>query len=151
MDGLYHDRMDEPPVDEDVTRLIERLCLEDILQLRIADISETFDRAGATIERLLAENARLKADLDTTRRTVLDLERMRPLWAQGWTDDSVAAQVSSAALATIWKQLGVSNQTDAMARLNTLSAWRDETSHSLGANAARDAVDAAIAKAEGRT
>lgn len=50
------------------------------------------------------------------------LEMLRPVWAQGYSSDSVAAQSSTAALAQIWHALGVDNQTDAMARLNILLA-----------------------------
>ncbi len=50
-----------------------------------------------------------------------DMERLRPLWAQGYSSDSVAAQATSAALTQIWGVLGVSNQTQAMERLRELT------------------------------
>jgi hypothetical protein len=46
---------------------------------------------------------------------------MRPVWAQGFTSDSEAAQASSTALAEIWAILEVTNQTDAVARLRVLT------------------------------
>lgn len=49
------------------------------------------------------------------------LRDLRPLWAQGYTSDSVAAQASAAALSQIWKALGVSSQTEAMERIRQLS------------------------------
>ncbi|MES2783604.1 MAG: hypothetical protein V4657_12480 [Pseudomonadota bacterium] len=45
------------------------------------------------------------------------IESMRPHWAQGYSDDSMAAQASTGALAEVWDMLGVKNQTDCMARL----------------------------------
>jgi hypothetical protein len=54
------------------------------------------------------------------KEKIAALEKLRPVWAQGHTSDSVAAQVSSGALASIWSVLGVSNQTDCMAALKRL-------------------------------
>ncbi len=48
------------------------------------------------------------------------LEALRPHWAQGYTDDSIAAQTATAALADIWELLGVDNQTAAMQALRRL-------------------------------
>lgn len=50
------------------------------------------------------------------------LEELRPVWAQGWTDDSAAAQASAGALAQIWKELGVTNQTEAMEKVRKWKA-----------------------------
>jgi len=47
-------------------------------------------------------------------------ESLRPQWAQGFTKDSVAAQVSSGALSEIWALLGVDNQTEAIATIRHL-------------------------------
>lgn len=44
-------------------------------------------------------------------------EKMRPMWAQGYTNDSMAAQASSSALTSIWELLGANNQTEAMEKL----------------------------------
>lgn len=48
------------------------------------------------------------------------LEQMRPVWAQGYTSDSEAAQASSNALSELWGLLGVDNQTAAMEKLRGL-------------------------------
>ena len=48
------------------------------------------------------------------------MAQMRPLWAQGYTDDSMAAQATGNALAEIWKELGVTNQTASMEALRML-------------------------------
>jgi hypothetical protein len=49
------------------------------------------------------------------------LEQMRPHWAQGYADDSMAAQASTGALSEIWTALGVDNQTDAMDKIRTFT------------------------------
>ena len=48
------------------------------------------------------------------------MEQLRPHWAMGYSDDSSAAQASTAALSQIWTALGVDNQTAAMEKLNAL-------------------------------
>jgi hypothetical protein len=53
-------------------------------------------------------------------KSVDALESLRPLWAQGHTSDSEAAQANSIALAGLWKMLGVDNQTAACQRLREL-------------------------------
>lgn len=60
---------------------------------------------------------RTEAALEAARS---EIETLRPVWAQGWSTDSLAAQASAAALGQIWKALGVDNQTAAMARLKEL-------------------------------
>lgn len=50
------------------------------------------------------------------------LEALRPHWAKGFTSDSVAAQVSAAALSQFWVALGATNQTEAMEKLRALVA-----------------------------
>lgn len=57
------------------------------------------------------------SEVEQLNRKVEALESLRPIWAQGYTSDSMAAQSSGNALAAIWEFLGVDNQTDAMARL----------------------------------
>ena len=76
----------------------------------IDPVQELLDSVSALVaeERLKAEQAR---DV---------LENLRPVWAQGWTDDSMAAQSSGNALAELWKLLGVDSQTAAVDRLRTL-------------------------------
>ena len=53
-------------------------------------------------------------------RDIAALESLRPLWAQGYTSDSVAAQCASSALASIWAILKVDNQTETMQKLRQL-------------------------------
>ena len=48
------------------------------------------------------------------------LERFRPEWAKGYSDDSVAAQAYLAATTNIWEVLGVTNQTEALQRIRDL-------------------------------
>lgn len=55
-------------------------------------------------------------------QAVTTMEVLRPVWAQGHTSDSQAAQASANALSELWKALGVDNQTAAMARLRELLA-----------------------------
>jgi hypothetical protein len=45
---------------------------------------------------------------------------LRPVWAQGFTSDSQAAQANGNALSELWAELGVQNQTDAMQALYDL-------------------------------
>lgn len=52
--------------------------------------------------------------------TNLTIEKIRPLWAQGHSSDSTAAQSTAVALSEIWHKLGVSNQTEAMSALSML-------------------------------
>jgi hypothetical protein len=59
----------------------------------------------------------LEDELVVLMDRIASLESMRPVWAQGHSSDSIAAQVSSAALAQIWDILGVTNQTEAVAKL----------------------------------
>lgn len=54
------------------------------------------------------------------RRAETVLEELRPVWAQGYSSDSQAAQATGNALAEIWSLLGVDNQTSAMQRLKEL-------------------------------
>lgn len=49
------------------------------------------------------------------------LEAARPHWAMGYSSDSIAAQSTAAALSEIWRELGVSNQTQAMQRLREIN------------------------------
>lgn len=48
------------------------------------------------------------------------LEQLRPVWAQGWTSDSMAAQASANALSELWAALEVTDQTAAMERMRRL-------------------------------
>lgn len=76
----------------------------------VKPIQELLDATAALIE---AEKSRG----DAAEKI---LEELRPVWAQGHSSDSVAAQVTSTAIGQIWRELGVENQTDAMSALREL-------------------------------
>lgn len=63
----------------------------------------------ATEQRALTAEKRLEV-----------VEAIRPQWAKGFTSDSVAAQMQTAALQELWEELGAKNQTDAMQRIKYL-------------------------------
>jgi hypothetical protein len=50
------------------------------------------------------------------------METLRPVWAQGWSNDSMAAQASASALAQLWHMLSASNQTEAVVKLRAILA-----------------------------
>lgn len=66
--------------------------------------------------------AAVDAVYDEAERKVKEIqqtmEALRPVWAQGFSSDSQAAQAHGAALAQLWGILGVDNQTAAVERLN---------------------------------
>ncbi len=62
----------------------------------------------------------LKHEKEQLEKRVNGLQALRPSWAQGFTSDSVAAQTSSAALYTLWAKLKVSNQTEAVMKLDNI-------------------------------
>lgn len=76
---------------------------------------------------MLVEAIRLKEERDASAAKLAKVEgqlaaveRLRPMWAQGHSTDSVAAQVSAAALTSLWDLLGVGNQTSAVVKLKQL-------------------------------
>ena len=71
---------------------------------------------------LLIERCNAAIDAAEKRATAAEvmLEGMRPVWAQGWTSDSQAAQASSIALSELWELLEVKDQTAAIERLKSL-------------------------------
>jgi hypothetical protein len=54
---------------------------------------------------------------EALKSRVEELEALRPHWAQGHTDDSMAAQHATGALCKLWAMLGVTNQTQAVQKL----------------------------------
>ena len=72
------------------------------------------------VELMEAANALVEHAEERATRAETVMETLRPVWAQGWTDDGVAAQASASALAGLWQMLGVNNQTDAVERLGAL-------------------------------
>lgn len=79
------------------------------------------DRLSDHIEATAKDTQQLliaaEAELASAKAQIVALETLRPMWAEGWTSDSMAAQASATALAQIWAFLGASNQTEAMAKL----------------------------------
>lgn len=69
------------------------------------------------VERELAERDAHIAQLEAANRVAED---MRPFWAKGYTSDSIAAQSACGALHRIWQVLGVTNQTQAILKLEKL-------------------------------
>ena len=61
-----------------------------------------------------------KAYINRLEQTIAALEKIRPLWAKGYSSDSMAAQASTDALSSIWSYLGVENQTACMTALKEL-------------------------------
>lgn len=81
----------------------------------------TFDEEDA--ERAVEELSGEPQLVDRLREALAKieaLESMRPHWAQGYSSDGIAAQVTAGALSQIWKLLGVDNQTAAMQKLREL-------------------------------
>lgn len=70
------------------------------------------DRLAAS-DALETENARL-------RRSEAALEQLRPVWAQGYSSDSSAAQSTAAALSFFWLHLSAENQTQAVEKFRSL-------------------------------
>ena len=85
----------------------------------VRDFDAKLEKAADRIKEL---EAKLAVVIWELKRSNDALEALRPVWAQGWTNDSVAAQASGAALAQLWNMLGVQNQTQAMATLAELSS-----------------------------
>ena len=90
-----------------------------VKRLRNAKVTQDFrhtleDEAANRIEELEGKIARVERANDA-------LEGLRPVWAQGWTNDSMAAQASGNALAQLWKMLGAQDQTQAVATLKALT------------------------------
>lgn len=69
------------------------------------------------VDALKARAEAAEAEVEKLRGRIEAMESLRPIWAHGWTDDSVAAQASGSALAQLWQMLGASNQTEAVTKL----------------------------------
>lgn len=70
------------------------------------------------LEATTAVVAEARFERDEAKRL---LEQMRPVWAQGFSTDSEAAQAATNAMSEMWAILGVDNQTAAMERLRRLT------------------------------
>jgi hypothetical protein len=62
----------------------------------------------------------LKDEIDLTTKRLAAAEALRPQWAMGYSDDSIAAQLSTSALTQIYGVLGVQNQTQCIEKLHRL-------------------------------
>lgn len=83
------------------------------------------DRVMSTFLNPVAEMCAAATELCAAEKARADqaqttMEVLRPVWAQGWTSDGVAAQASSNALAELWQELGAQDQTEAMQILRDL-------------------------------
>lgn len=68
-----------------------------------------------------AEYESLEKDNQILAQRARAAEAMRPQWAQGHSSDSMAAQVSAAALQQVWDHLGVTTQSACMDALRELA------------------------------
>jgi hypothetical protein len=75
---------------------------------------------GFITEDLGDENNDVVNETERLRRQVEALEALRPVWAQGHTNDGLAAQTFGNALSEIWRLLGVRDQTGAVAAIRDL-------------------------------
>lgn len=89
-------------------------------RLSAAKCAFTSAHIDPSLELMQAADAAVEAAEARAATAEEVLETMRPVWAQGWTTDSMAAQASATALAGLWQALGVDNQTAAMQRLDKL-------------------------------
>jgi hypothetical protein len=89
--------------------------MTDLTELEMRANEEARHSHRELVEELEAKLAREELRNDA-------LEQLRPVWAQGWTKDSMAAQASASALSQIWKLLGVQDQTQAADRIEELEA-----------------------------
>lgn len=88
--------------------------------------------------QLRAEIRGLKKDLERSRtdvkardEDVKRLEQLRPIWAQGFSSDSIAAQTSFSALNEIWGKLRANDQTSAIKRLDE---WKERSNNLIDEN-----------------
>jgi hypothetical protein len=122
----------DPPADDLVRRLRDAEADYTIawgngdLYEEAADALAAHDQRIAALEESEALHGRLLANAyqraEAAERRAEAAEQLRPLWAQGYTSSSVAAQVTGAALSQIWTALSVDNQTDAMTAINAAIA-----------------------------
>jgi len=82
----------------------------------------------------------LVAALKEKEREIVALNSLRPIWAQGFSDDSTAAQVYSAGLAQIYSSLSVTTQTEAMKQIAALTAELAKKEEEIASLKARNEV-----------
>lgn len=73
---------------------------------------------GAAAYKALVRS--IDAQIEERDARIVALEKLRPHWAKGYTDDGVAAQCATNALQTLWDLLRAKNQTEAVAELHKL-------------------------------
>jgi hypothetical protein len=86
----------------------------------MTELEQRADNEARHAHRELVEELEAKLAREELRNDAL--EQLRPVWAQGWTKDSMAAQASGNALSQLWKMLGVQDQTQAADRIEELEA-----------------------------
>jgi len=86
--------------------------------------STSEDNGTSPLQRLQIlekNNQELATEIDRLRRYVAALESKRPHWAEFFSSDSVAAQLTADALTELWGLLGVHNQTEAVEKLKNMN------------------------------
>lgn len=114
----YFDKMN---IDRDKVIELAKKCNADLTTFDGEPLSYTF--AIANLEKfveLLQSQSEPLSEIQKLQDQVEALESLRPVWATGHTSDSVAAQISASDLASVWKALGVTNQTECMQKLAQL-------------------------------
>jgi hypothetical protein len=86
-------------------------------------------RAALQTRRIEASQRNKRNKLEERIKKLEDelshLEEMRPFWAKGYSSDSEAAQASTGALSSIWRCLGVKDQTACMYALEELKKHKE--------------------------
>mgnify|MGYP003691383551 CR=1 FL=1 len=105
-----------------MNKLEERLL---DLEERVTKLEENSDVDGVEVEyiRVDIHEARIKRLEDE----ISHLEEMRPFWAKGYSSDSMAAQTATGALSSIWRCLGVKDQTACMYALEELKKHKENS------------------------
>ena len=108
-----------------MTHLPPESQTEDLNQTAHADV--IMENACTLIKSLVRTNKRLTSLNEENDSIITHLESLRPHWAKGYTDESVAAQAATGALTELWEMLGVKNQTQAALAIESLQARTDDT------------------------
>lgn len=84
------------------------------------DTDDWDDEIFAIQDEILSRLARvqeLEGEVERWKERLKTETDLRPVWAQGYSNDSIVAQVSSIALKTLWNKLEVDNQTAAVDKI----------------------------------
>lgn len=87
------------------------------LLLEFADYMESTNLKRKELDDIIEQQ---QAEIDALKAHVEALESKRPLWAKGFSSDSVTAQIFADALIELWGLLGVYNQTGAVEKLKRI-------------------------------